>query len=546
MATNIGYFLDVSGTEHTHTALTVRLSEDTRDLGISYQAPSPTWRVSYRLVGVEHGQARLLAWGLFDNSLDEDLDDVQLTLISGRPISFEYALYESKVPHRPHVADLAEAVSAAANPLAAESIATISHELRTPLNSILGFSRVLLQGVDGELTAQQHQDIETIHKSGQHLLEQINNLLSAVHLKDDMSMAQPMLFRSGPLGDLKVSSSYLQPMIMENAEPEFLVYEVHTPITVRRGQSAMVPLIDTTTAYEEQRVYNGSKMPNHPLIVWRFANTTGVALEQGPVTISREGQYLGDSLIRFTGVNDEIQVPFALEFGILVTMDTRQNDRREYFDVKLDAHKRQIQVKEYRRTDYIYTLTSRISEDMTILIERRNPSRGEFDAMPEPVYDAQEHTRWPVVVPANASTVFTVRERDITIWTGDVLQQPPETIEALHGAGLLTEAAYGILHRLMGLMAQAKQDADESKELQAEYGQIISRQEQLRQNLRALGNSKREIGIRERILDDLEASENRRREIEGVLSEINRVGKECAEERETLLDRLFGESFTVD
>ena len=78
-----------------------------------------------------------------------------------------------------------------------------------------------------------------------------------------------------------------------------------------------------------------------------------------------------------------------------------------------------------------------------------------------------------------------------------------------------------------------------------EYGQIISRQEQLRQNLRALGNSRRETSIRERILDDLEASEDRRREIEGVLNVFARVGKERTEEQETLLDKLFEETSTA-
>jgi len=56
-------------------------------------------------------------------------------------------------------------------------LANMSHELRTPLNSIIGFSRVILKGIDGPVTDQQHQDLSAIYNSGQHLLGLINNIL---------------------------------------------------------------------------------------------------------------------------------------------------------------------------------------------------------------------------------------------------------------------------------------------------------------------------------------------------------------------------------
>jgi len=56
-------------------------------------------------------------------------------------------------------------------------LANMSHELRTPLNSIIGFSRVILKGIDGPTTEQQQQDLSAIYNSGQHLLGLINNIL---------------------------------------------------------------------------------------------------------------------------------------------------------------------------------------------------------------------------------------------------------------------------------------------------------------------------------------------------------------------------------
>ncbi|MCP4255340.1 MAG: HAMP domain-containing histidine kinase [Candidatus Scalindua sp.] len=48
-------------------------------------------------------------------------------------------------------------------------ISSISHELRTPLNTIIGFSSLLMQGASGELTVQQKDNIERIHRTGNHL-----------------------------------------------------------------------------------------------------------------------------------------------------------------------------------------------------------------------------------------------------------------------------------------------------------------------------------------------------------------------------------------
>jgi signal transduction histidine kinase/CheY-like chemotaxis protein len=56
-------------------------------------------------------------------------------------------------------------------------LANMSHELRTPLNSIIGFSRVMLKGIDGPLTDLQEADLNSIYNSGQHLLALINSIL---------------------------------------------------------------------------------------------------------------------------------------------------------------------------------------------------------------------------------------------------------------------------------------------------------------------------------------------------------------------------------
>ncbi len=61
--------------------------------------------------------------------------------------------------------------------LKSQFLANMSHELRTPLNSIIGFSRVIMKGIDGPITDLQQQDLSAIYSAGQHLLNMINDIL---------------------------------------------------------------------------------------------------------------------------------------------------------------------------------------------------------------------------------------------------------------------------------------------------------------------------------------------------------------------------------
>jgi signal transduction histidine kinase len=64
-----------------------------------------------------------------------------------------------------------------ADQLKSQFLANMSHELRTPLNSIIGFSKVILKGIDGPVTDTQREDLDAIYNAGQHLLGLISDML---------------------------------------------------------------------------------------------------------------------------------------------------------------------------------------------------------------------------------------------------------------------------------------------------------------------------------------------------------------------------------
>jgi signal transduction histidine kinase len=70
----------------------------------------------------------------------------------------------------------------------------MSHELRTPLNSILGFSDVMLEELDGPLTENMNNDLRLIQKNGQHLLHLINDVLDMAKIESGKMNLHPEKF----------------------------------------------------------------------------------------------------------------------------------------------------------------------------------------------------------------------------------------------------------------------------------------------------------------------------------------------------------------
>jgi len=56
-------------------------------------------------------------------------------------------------------------------------LANMSHELRTPMNSIIGYTDLLLDRVDGEINEEQEKSLQKVAANSRHLLQLINDIL---------------------------------------------------------------------------------------------------------------------------------------------------------------------------------------------------------------------------------------------------------------------------------------------------------------------------------------------------------------------------------
>ncbi|MBF2006637.1 MAG: HAMP domain-containing histidine kinase [Chlorogloeopsis fritschii C42_A2020_084] len=94
-----------------------------------------------------------------------------------RSLTQEKQTLEQRVIERTVALHDALVAAEAASRLRSEFLATISHELLTPLTYVIGMSSTLLRWSFGELNERQRDYLQTIHDSGEHLLEMINDIL---------------------------------------------------------------------------------------------------------------------------------------------------------------------------------------------------------------------------------------------------------------------------------------------------------------------------------------------------------------------------------
>jgi signal transduction histidine kinase/CheY-like chemotaxis protein len=86
-----------------------------------------------------------------------------------------------------------------ASELKTKFLSNMSHEFRTPLNSVLALSRLLLDRIDGDLTAEQERQVGYIRRSAESLLELVNDLLDLAKVEAGKVEIKPSAFTIGEL-----------------------------------------------------------------------------------------------------------------------------------------------------------------------------------------------------------------------------------------------------------------------------------------------------------------------------------------------------------
>jgi len=85
-------------------------------------------------------------------------------------------------------------------------LANMSHELRTPLNSIIGYTKLILDGLEGDINEEQRKDLHTVYRNSKHLLELINGLLDLSRIEAGKAVLNYETFNISELLDEVIPS----------------------------------------------------------------------------------------------------------------------------------------------------------------------------------------------------------------------------------------------------------------------------------------------------------------------------------------------------
>jgi signal transduction histidine kinase/ligand-binding sensor domain-containing protein/CheY-like chemotaxis protein len=133
---------------------------------------------------------------------------------------------EIQVAERTRELGIAKEKAEVANQAKSTFLAAMSHELRTPLNAILGFGRNLARAQ--ELTPEHRQEVDIIRRSGDHLLEMIDEVLSLSRIEAGRVELQPAPF------DLVLTLEDIAQMITVQIQAKGLRFDLELDATLPR------------------------------------------------------------------------------------------------------------------------------------------------------------------------------------------------------------------------------------------------------------------------------------------------------------------------
>ena len=420
-----------------------------RTVRFGYVIESPVWKTSYRLIlpDEDEGEGTLQGWALVENPTESDWTNVELSLVSGQPISFVQNLYTPLYISRP-VVQVARS-GAVAPQRYQEGLRPqtdeVSVEYERPLieRDAIGVARLqsgeVLQGSVPARYGDANSgviDITTITATG----------------------------TSGDIGE------YFQYSLGE--------------VTLPRHGSAMLPIVADAVRVERISIYNESVMERNAMRGVRLINTTDKYLLGGPMTVFDEG-YAGDALLDDLKPGRDRLLSFAIDQDLIIDASPQSSDPSRVVTGRIVDGVLRLQ----RRTVYerSYRITNRGDSPRTILIEHNRRAGTELVDTPEPVEQVGLLDRYRVELEPNGRDTLRVRE---SITSGESIALQNQNVSALTLYAASNSGLPADVRQAIQQAVRLRQDwADTEREiaaLETELAEITQDQERIRGNMKAV------------------------------------------------------------
>ncbi|MDR0302896.1 MAG: DUF4139 domain-containing protein [Treponema sp.] len=404
-----------------------------RNVAISYVIPSPVWKVSYRL---DLGAAKPLfqGWAIVDNDSDTDWNNVELSLVAGRPASFIQALYPPYYVSRPVL----------------------------PL-SIAGAAEAAVYG----------QSYPTAPSAAPRAAKEM-------YMMDNSVMEEPQAAMALRDRGASVTGGTVQTAAGSDAGGQF-EFTIKNPVTLDRRMSAMLPLVESQIDAKKLLIYSGSG--KHPRLGAEITNSSKMKLPAGPITVYDGGVYAGDALIEFWNEDEKRLISFGEDLS--VTASTSNTNTRAVTSVNVAGGVMTIN----RSMAYIktYTFVNSGTSSKQLVAEHAKTS-GTTLSSPQASEQTENVYRFNVTLPANRETVLTVNETRPVSESITLLSLRPDAFLSYTSNQEIPDRIRQALVRAVELKQVSDNAALSVKETEAQKSRLIADQDRIRKNLEAAGN----------------------------------------------------------
>jgi hypothetical protein len=451
-------------------------ASSSRQITASYMVPTPVWKSSYRLMFGDKPQPLLEGWAIVDNTSGDDWSNIRLAVVSGRPVSFVSQLYDPKYVERQSV-ELAEF-----GPLA-----PTVHE-----------------GVVAGLAAAPPPPAPAAAPECRAFKRlEIPASSQTVSVEGDAAAPAPAA---------------------EGAEiGELFEYGFTSPVTIKRGESALLPFLREGVTARKLLIYSGDGI--NPLNAVEVTNSTGKTLDGGPITVFESKSYAGEALMETCKSGDKRLISYAVDLGTRITTAYETSA-----DVIRSIHMARgiLMTRSALRETRTYTIKNVDQKPKTLVLE--HGVRPGFELVNQKPSEKTAHAyRFEVKLAPGASEKFPVTEERIYDNTMLIASLTPDVLLTYVQNKALSETGRQRLEQIASKKQSIAGNDQELKRVQDESAELIADQGRLRQNIDSLN---RVSGQQERVQQyardlstteaKLAAARDQRRDLEQKKTQLNR------------------------
>jgi hypothetical protein len=470
-----------------------------RRVRIGYVVETPVWKTSYRLILTgkdKDAKAALQGWAIVENQTDSDWKDVQLSLVSGRPISFIEDLYQPLYVQRPTV--VPELYASLRPPTYDDAISN------KPVDSLVLRERTLAAAP----AAKAGRAFGGL--AGDRVLADENKALAVA-----------------PSGAMDAISS-ISSIASASKVGELFQYTVGS-VSIARQQSAMLPIVTDAVDVQKLSIYNASTLPHNPLLGARLKNTTGKFLMQGPITVIADGAYAGDASVQDIPIGQDRLISYGIDQE--VTVQVKDNNQQSTL-VAGKIVKGMLELS-YRQTmAQSYVAEDKSDTGRTLIIE--SPRHGGWDLIePKSALETTDalYRFEGKLVPKNVSEL-TVMEQHIERQSLAMLQLDLDSLMAYSRTGEIPQPVRDAIRKaadLNGALTTTRRDIEQR---QQKINEITQEQSRIRENMKSVNPNS---SYSKRLLQELDDQETT---IQNLHAEIQKLQAQANDQQKSLEDYL--------